>query len=419
MCPDYFSGSAYNEDQNVRILFLTDNFTPEVNAPATRTYEHCREWVEQGVEVTVVTCVPNFPQGEVYEGYKNRLWQEEEIDGIRVVRVWSYVTANEGFVKRTLDYISFGLSSFIAGLVQRADVIVATSPQFFTALSGRFLGRVKRIPWVMEVRDLWPASIKHVGALGDSAVIRFLEQVELKCYQQASGIVTVTDSFKGIIAKRGIDTGKMKVIKNGANMTLFKPTRRDQQLEEKYRLKGKIVVGYIGTHGMAHKLDFIVECAGKVSDERIHFMFIGDGAEKKRVVNRAAEIGLMNVTFLEPVPKEKVADYLSLTDVALVPLKKTELFTTVIPSKIFENAAMCKPILLGVDGEARSIVEQYKAGLYFEPENEMDFLDKLDQLVHDKALYESCQEGCTRLVKDFDRTKLAQEMLDFLKGYCF
>lgn len=401
----------------MRILFLTDNFPPEVNAPAARTYEHCKEWVKQGVEVTVITCAPNFPQGKVYEGYKNRLWQEEKINGILVIRVWSYVTANEGFIKRTLDYFSFGMSSFVAGLAQKADVILATSPQFFTAVSGRFLGKVKKLPWIMEVRDLWPDSIKHVGAFGDSLIIRFLEREELKCYKTAAGIVTVTDSFKRIIAERGIDTGKMKVVKNGANMALFQPSDRHPELEEKLRLKGKFVVGYIGTHGMAHKLDFIIECAAKVSDERIHFLFIGDGAEKKRVISRAADLGLSNVTFLDPVPKEKVADYLSLTDVALVPLKKTELFTTVIPSKIFENAAMCKPILLGVDGEARAIIEQYHAGLFFEPENEQDFLKKLDRLAQGKELYESCQDGCARLAKDFDRKKLALDMLDFLQRF--
>ncbi len=121
----------------MKILFLTDNFPPEVNAPATRTYEHCKEWVKQGEEVTVITCTPNFPQGKVYTGYRNRLYQKEIMDGIRVIRIWSYITANEGFLKRTLDYISFSVTSFFAGLFQQADIIIATSPQFFTALSGR------------------------------------------------------------------------------------------------------------------------------------------------------------------------------------------------------------------------------------------------------------------------------------------
>ena len=149
----------------MKILFLTDNFPPEVNAPATRTYEHCREWIRQGAEVTVITCTPNFPQGKVYKGYTNKPYQQEMMDGIHVIRVWSYITANEGFIKRTLDYISFSVTSFLAGLFQQADIIIATSPQFFTALSGRTLSFWKRKPWIMEVRDLWPESIKTVGAM--------------------------------------------------------------------------------------------------------------------------------------------------------------------------------------------------------------------------------------------------------------
>jgi glycosyltransferase involved in cell wall biosynthesis len=267
----------------------------------------------------------------------------------------------------------------------------------------------------MEVRDLWPESIKHVGALADSPVIRFLEHEELRCYRQAAGIVTVTDSFKRIITQRGIAESKFAVVKNGANFELFKPSIKNRELERKLGFEGKFVVGYIGTHGMAHKLDFIIETASKISDPAIHFLFIGDGAEKKAVIQMAVELKLSNVTFLDSVSKKEIADYISITDVALVPLKKTELFTTVIPSKIFENAAMRKPILLGVDGEARSIVEKYHAGLFFEPENEHDFISKLDMLSSDKTLYEACQKGCALLAQDFDRKKLAMDMLGFIR----
>ena len=155
----------------MKILFLTDNFPPEVNAPASRTYEHCREWKKSGAEVTVITCVPNFPKGKVYDGYKNKLYQTEVMDGIKVVRVWTYMVPNKGFFKRTLDYISFSVSSFIAGLFQKADVIIATSPHFFTALSGRTLKFWKRTPWIMEVRDLWPEEIKTAGVMKDNYII--------------------------------------------------------------------------------------------------------------------------------------------------------------------------------------------------------------------------------------------------------
>jgi len=403
----------------MKILFLTDNFPPEVNAPATRTYEHCREWVQQGVEVTVITCAPNFPQGKVYDGYRNRLFQREEMDRIKVVRVWSYITANEGFFKRTIDYISFGVSSFFVGLFHDADVIVATSPQFFTAMSGRNLGWVKRKPWVMEVRDLWPASIKHVGGMNDSAVIRYLEWEEVRCYRQTAGIVTVTDSFVRVIRQRGIDGGKFAVVKNGANLELFRPREKNAELLASLGLDGKFVVGYIGTHGMAHKLDFIVRCATKIKNPAIHFLFIGDGAEKKNVMELAVSLGCRNVTFLDPVSKDRIAEYLSVTDVALVPLRKTDLFTTVIPSKIFETASMQKPLLLGVDGEARELVEKYAAGLFFEPENESDYLEKLDLLYNDKTVYQQCQEGGARLAKAFDRRRLATEMLQHLKRFAF
>ena len=399
----------------MRILFLTDNFPPEVNAPATRTYEHCREWVKHGVEVTVITCVPNFPQGKVYEGYRNGVVQREVVDGINVVRVWSYITANEGFFKRTLDYISFGASAFLAALFEDCDVIVATSPQFFTALSGRTLAWVRKKPWVMEVRDLWPASIKHVGGMNDSIVIKYLEWEEQRCYQKASGIVTVTDAFAKIIKAKGIESRKFAVVKNGANMDLFFPRPKNKDLLETLHLQDKFVVGYIGTHGMAHKLDFIVRVAQKIENPAIHFLFIGEGAEKKKVVALAGELGVRNMTFMDSVSKSEIAEYLSVTDLSLVPLRKTELFTTVIPSKIFENAAMEKPLLLGVDGEARSIVEHYNAGVYFEPENETDFLEKLDRLYQDKAFYQECQEGGRLLADDFDRKKLALEMLNYIK----
>lgn len=254
----------------MKILFLTDNFPPEVNAPATRTYDHCREWVKAGAEVTVITCVPNFPKGKVYEGYKNKLYQTEMMDGIKVTRVWSYIVANKGFFKRTLDYISYSVTSFLAGLFVKADLIVATSPQFFTALSGRTLHFWKRTPWVMEVRDMWPESIKTVGAMKDNAFIRYFEWEEMRCYKSARKIVMVTDSFKKKLISRGIPAEKISVVKNGVNKDLFAPMGKDEALLDELGLRGKKIVGYIGTHGMAHKLDFIIRQA-KRWKERIIF----------------------------------------------------------------------------------------------------------------------------------------------------
>lgn len=399
----------------MKILFLSDNFPPEVNAPATRTYEHCREWVRRGVEVTVITCVPNFPQGKVYEGYKNKLYQTEIVDGIRVIRVWSYISANKGFAKRVLDYISFSVSSFLAGLLQKADVIIATSPQFFTALSGRTLSFWKRVPWEMEVRDLWPESVKTVGAMNDNIFIRYFEWEEMRCYHSAKKIIVVTDSFKKKLVARGVYPEKIEVIKNGVNRNLFIPMAKDKQLLEALGLKGKKIIGYIGTHGMAHKLDFILKCAKEMDGKNdYHFLFIGAGAEKQRLLELKDSWHLDNVTMLEPVSKQEVRRYISILDVALINLRKSELFTTVIPSKIFENAGMEIPILLGVNGEAREMVESYQAGLCFEPESEEDFQVKLDKLLSDMVLYNRCKSGCQKLSADFDRSFLAEKMLQIV-----
>lgn len=211
----------------MKILFLTDNFPPEVNAPASRTYDHCKEWVKEGQEVTVITCAPNFPRGRVYPGYRNKLYQMELMDGIRVIRVWSYMVPNKGFLKRTLDYISFSVSSFVAGLFVKTDLIIATSPQFFTALSGRALHRWKRKPWVMEVRDLWPESIKTVGAVKNDWLIKYFEWQEMRCYRSASKIIVVTDSFKDILSGRGVVSDKISIIKNGVDRSLFHPLCKD------------------------------------------------------------------------------------------------------------------------------------------------------------------------------------------------
>ena len=200
----------------MRILFLSDNFPPEVNAPASRTFEHCREWVKAGHQVTVITCNPNFPQGKLFAGHTNRLMpRRDTVEGIEVVRVWSYITANEGFAKRVLDYLSFAFTAFLAGLRERPDVIVATSPQFFTTLAGAALSMVKNRPWIFEVRDLWPESIAAVGAMKTGALLRWLEKLELALYRHADRVVVVTDAFKRNLAGRGIDPAKIGVVTNG------------------------------------------------------------------------------------------------------------------------------------------------------------------------------------------------------------
>lgn len=400
----------------MKILFLTDNFPPEVNAPATRTYEHIQEWIKEGADVTIITCFPNFPHGKIYDGYQNKLYQKENIDGIKVIRVWSYITANSGFIKRVLDYVSFAFMAFSVGLFQKHDIIIATSPQFFTTWAGWGLSKIRKKPWIFELRDLWPESIKTVGAMKQGFAIDVLEKIELALYRDATRVIAVTDAFKSNLIKRGIDNEKIDVITNGSNVELFYARPKDPQLLKQLNLDGKFIIGYIGTHGLAHSLDFIIRSISNISDPDIHFLFIGDGAMKKTVTTLANELSLSNVTFLNPVSKEEVPKYLSICDVSLAPLKKEDNFKTVIPSKIFEASAMRKPTLLGVEGQAQEIIETHNAGLCFEPENEDDFIAKVLHLKNDPTLYVKLQSGCDSLASAYDRKKLAHKMFDIIKN---
>ena len=401
----------------MKILFITDNFTPEVNAPATRTYEHVKEWIkDKNVEVTIITCAPNFPHGKVYDGYKNKLYQKEYIDGIEVIRVWSYITSNSGFLKRVLDYISFGIMAFLVGLFKKHDLIIATSPQFFTTWAAWGLSKIKRKPWIFELRDLWPESIKTVGAMKQGKAIDTLEKIELGLYKSCNKVVAVTDAFKTNLINRGIDTNKIEVVTNGSNMELFSPREKNQELLKSINLENKFVIGYIGTHGMAHSLDFIVNSISKIKDEDIHFLFIGDGAMKQKVLEIAKYLNIKNATFLNPIKKDDVPDYLNICDVSLAPLKKEDNFKTVIPSKIFEASAMLKPTLLGVEGQAQEIIETHNAGLCFEPENEKDFIEKVQILKNNKEKYIELQKGCEELAMAYDRKRLAQKMLEIIKN---
>lgn len=399
----------------MKILFITDNFPPEVNAPATRTYEHVKEWQKRGAVVTIITCTPNFPHGQVYEGYKNKLYQKEIIDGIEVIRVWSYITSNSGFIKRILDYMSFAFMAFWVGLFQKQDIIVATSPQFFTTWAAWGISKIKRKPWVFELRDIWPESIKTVGAMKESRVLDFLEKIELALYKSSDKVIAVTDAFKTNLIDRGIDKHKIEVVTNGANMELFSPRPKDEVLLKELGLENKFIIGYLGTHGMAHSLDFIIKSISKITDKDIHFLFVGDGAMKETIVTLADDLSLKNVTFLHPISKDEMPRYLSIIDVSLAPLKRSNNFKTVIPSKIFESSAMGKPTLLGVEGQAKDIIEKYNAGICFIPEDETNFISKVLLLKNDVALYQDCISGCQVLAKKYDRIKLADKMFYAIK----
>jgi hypothetical protein len=403
----------------MHILFLTDNFPPEGNAPATRTYEHAREWVKFGHKVTVITGAPNFPEGRVFEGYKNAFYNRTVMNGIDVVRVKTFISSNEGFVLRILDFVSFMFTSFFAGLFQgKVDVVVATSPQFFTAISGWALSAVKRKKFVFELRDIWPASITAVGAMKDSLIIKLLEKLEMFLYRRADAIVSVTHSFKKELVERGIDGDKISVVLNGVDLSIYQPASyKNEVFAEKYQLDNKFVVGYIGTHGMAHALEHVIDAAEILKEEdNIRFIFAGGGAAKHKLIELVKQKQLENVIFIPRQPKENMPALWSLCDVSLISLTDTALFKTVIPSKIFESMGMGLPIIAAIpQGEASDIIESANAGVISLPENAKVLAQTVLKLINTEKLIADYQKNSLAAASQFDRKKLAHAMLNELR----
>jgi glycosyltransferase involved in cell wall biosynthesis len=405
----------------MHILFFTDNFPPEVNAPASRTFEHCREWVKAGHHVTVITGAPNFPRGKLFAGYKNRLWQQETMAGIRVIRVWTYIAANKGFFRRTLDYLSYMVSGFMASIfIYRVDIIVGTSPQFFTVCAAYACSIFKRVPWVFELRDIWPESIRVVGAINSSMMLDLLEKLELFLYSKANAIISVTHNFRTSLIQRGLDGQKIYVITNGVDIKRFISREKDDSLIEIYGLQDKFIVGYIGTLGLAHALDTILDAARTLKTaqdgSRFRFIFLGDGANKIHLQKRAEEEELDNVMFIDSVEKSEVVRYWSILDASIIHLKKDELFKSVIPSKLFECMSMAIPVLHGVQGESARIVEREDVGLLFEPESHESLIEVLRRLANEPLLLKRLKANGPIAAQHYDRSIMADKMLLVLEG---
>ncbi len=403
----------------MHILFLTHYYPPEVNAPASRTSEHCRQWVRAGHKVTVVTCAPNHPTGKIYPGYRNRLLQRETIDGVEVVRVWTFLAANRGFLRRILNYLSYMTSATLAlRRIESPDVVVSTSPQFFCGLTGMIAKSMRRVPWVLEIRDIWPESIVTVGAMKKGAVIRFIEWLERTAYRRADCIVSVTNSFVAHIATRCDAPEKIRVIKNGADLSLFSRSADAADAKQALGLSNKLVAAYVGTHGMAHGLDTILNAAWLTANRNdIVYLMVGDGAERQRLLERATALELDNIRIVGQWPKSDMPKVWAATDISLILLKRNDLFKTVLPSKMFEAMAMRCPIVLGVEGEAKALLDAGDAGISITPESAEELAAAVMRLADNPVLAARLGANGEAYVRaHFDRVRLAGDYLHVLSG---
>jgi glycosyltransferase involved in cell wall biosynthesis len=402
----------------VRILFISHYFPPEVNAPASRTHEHCRRWVADGHEVTVLTGVPNHPAGILFAGYRNAWLQEEEIDGIRVIRTWEYLAANAGFLPRILNYVLFGLTAILASRrVREPDVIVSTSPQFFCGLAGAVIARLKKRPFVLEVRDLWPESIVELGQLRRGVILRVLEMLENWLYRSASGIVVNTRAFIGHITERGYPRDRIRLIYNGIDPEKFRPKPPSKALKSRFDLEGKISVAYLGTLGLAHGLETLIEVATRLRAEpEFVFLLIGDGAERAKLEAMTRERELENVEFLGLQPREEMPEWIATMDILLVSLRDLAVFRTVIPSKIFEFLAQERPVIVAARGEIREMVEKTESAWAIDPEDPEALIEAIREIASrpDEAKRRAAA-GRRWVERDFVRDELARRMLVFLQ----
>lgn len=403
----------------MRILFFSHYFPPEGNAPAARTYAHCVRWAAAGHDVTVVTCAPNHPRGVVYAGYRNRLRQVEEMEGVRVVRVFSYLAANEALWRRAASWLSYLVTATLCGLVeQRPDIVIATSPQPFCAWAGVLVSRCRRRPLLLEIRDLWPESVAAVGVLRSRLVLRLIDLIAQGPCRAAARVVTVGEGYRQGLLQRGLDPARIDIVMNGVDSELFHPRAADPVVAAEFGLANRFVVTYCGTIGLAHGLEIVLQAGAALmarGRQDIVFLLAGDGARLDALRGDAAEAGLDNVVFTGRLERRRIPLVLATSDVCLVHLRDSETFASVMPSKIFEGAAMGLPVILGVPGFARRFVEDARCGVCMDPEDPEGLVSAVLKLADDSALRRRLGQAGLAYVARFDRERLAAQYLHIIE----
>jgi len=381
-------------------------------------------WARMGHEVTVLTGFPNHPTGVVPENWRlrfRRLHDTEVADGVRVVRTWLWPLPNRKVHERIRNYVSFCVSAGISGLaLPKSDVIIATSPQLLCALAGWWLAWCKRVPFVFEVRDLWPESLAAVGAgAAGSLLHRTLGAIAGFLYRRAHLTVVVSPAFRDHLMRYwNVPAEKIAVVENGVETDVFRLDPAASQLRRELRFEDRFLICYIGTMGNAHGLETLIAAAEELRTAlpKATFLLIGEGADKERIVDLAARRRLANVQFLGQQPRERIPAYISAADVCVVMLKKSELFKTVIPTKLLEYMACEKPVIVAVDGQARQIVEEAEAGVFVEPENSNALVRVIVELASSPERGRQMGvNGREHILNNFSRGKKARDYISVMQ----
>ena len=406
----------------MKIGIVCQYFPPESNAPAIRTYEHAREWVRAGHEVTVLTGFPHHPHGVVAEGYRGEWLRREDVDGIEVVRSWVYATANRGKVRRIASFLSFFVSSVLAGrfFADRPDVILGTSPQFFTGVAGYLLSRLHGTPFILEIRDLWPQVAVEMGMVRHGSVAP-LVRLQRAMYKAADRIVIVSEGFRQHLLDAGVPEERIAYVPNGIDPeVLSRPVESAASVRRRLGLEDRFVVSYIGTHGLAHALGTVLEAARRLQDhDTIRFLFVGDGAERHALELQARRMGLTNVRFLGQQSRDAAIACYRASDLCLVPLRDLPAFRQVLPSKLFEILGSGVPVVCSVPGEAGDLVRRSGGGVVIPPEDPAALATELLRLyAQPEALAAMGAAGREYVHREHLRPRLAGRLAALMEDLC-
>ncbi len=401
--------------KKISILYISQYFPPEIGATQTRAFEMAAALKRMGHDVTVLTEFPNHPRGVIPEKYGGLKVAHETYAGLDVVRTWVYARSEKDFKARILFYLSFCYMAIAEGLKlkKRWDIVYATSPPLFVGVSGYVISLLRRATFVMEVRDLWPESAVILGELSNPLLIRLSEALERFLYHRARRIVGVTKGIIQGLSERGVAEKKIRFIPNGANVELYVPGARDSSvLQEASLPPSSFAVMYTGLHGLMHGLDYVIRTARSLRDEKeIQFVFIGDGVRKAHLIELAGRLHLDNVRFMDARPENDLPRYIRTFDAGLVTTRKLDFCRGTLPVKLFSYMACGKPVILCVDGEARSILEESGAGIFAEPENEEQLREAILFLKNNPALCETMgRKGREYVERHFSRKKFAAEL---------
>lgn len=404
----------------MKILFLTQYCPPEVGAPQNRIFEFARQLKKFGHEVTILTAMPNYPKGEIFDGYKGKFTLKEDIEGIKIVRTWIYATKKTGFLPRILNYMSFTVSSVLFGspLIGKQDAVITESPPLFLGYSGYLISKFKKAKFVFNISDLWPESAIKLGVLHNKTLIRMSTWLEEFCYRKAHLITGQTMGIVDNITGREFDKNKVHLITNGVDCELFKPENRSEEVRKEFNIQGKFTLCYAGIHGLAQGLEIIIEAARELKEYKdISFVFIGEGPEKQKLITMKNKYNLDNVQFFPMQPKSRMPEIVASMDAAIVPLKKLDLFKGALPSKMFENLASGVPIILSVQGEAENLIKRAQAGICVEPENHVELREAVLKLYNDRQLCEKLGKNGREFVqKNYSRYNITKKFEGLLYG---